>query len=131
MTFTVTNTGDSGGGSLRQAITDANNNAGLDTIDFKIPGSGVHTITPATSLPFITSLVVIDGYTQSGSSANTLANGENAVLRFPWIVLLLTPFLTRTPLTHPEMTFPGIGGTTATARNGLWPVRPTDILSVA
>ena len=32
-TFAVTNTLDSGGGSLRQAIADANTNAGADTID--------------------------------------------------------------------------------------------------
>jgi len=50
-TFTVTNTNDSGPGSLRQAILDANGNPGLDTIQFAIPGPGVHTITPLTPLP--------------------------------------------------------------------------------
>ncbi len=50
-TFTVTNTNDTGTGSFRQAITDANNHSGLDTIAFDIPGTGVHTITPATPLP--------------------------------------------------------------------------------
>ena len=52
-TFTVANTNDSGSGSLRQAITDANNNAGTDMITFNILGGGVHTVTPATTLPFI------------------------------------------------------------------------------
>jgi len=80
MTFTVTNTNDTGTGSLRQAITDANNHAGLDTVAFNIPGSGVHTITPASTLPSITDPVIIDGYTQPGASANTLATGDNAVL---------------------------------------------------
>jgi hypothetical protein len=79
-TFTVTNTNDSGAGSLRQAITDANNHAGLDTIGFDIPGGGVHTITPASGLPPIMDPVVIDGYTQPGASQNTLTNGDNAVL---------------------------------------------------
>jgi hypothetical protein len=79
-TYPATNTNDSGAGSLRQAILDANGHAGLDTISFNIPGSGVHTITLATELPVITSPVVIDGYTQPGSSANTLAAGDNAVL---------------------------------------------------
>jgi hypothetical protein len=79
-TFMVTNTNDSGAGSLRQAILDANNNPGLDTIAFNIPGSGVHTITPATDLATITEAVVIDGYTQSGASPNTLTIGDNAVL---------------------------------------------------
>src|SRR6185503_18088522 len=44
-TFTVINTNDSGAGSLRQAIIDANTNPGLDTISFNI-GSGPQTITP-------------------------------------------------------------------------------------
>lgn len=79
-TFTVTNTNDSGVGSLRQAILDANANVGADTITFAIPGSGVQTITLASSLPDATDPVTIDGYTQSGASANTLAVGDNAVL---------------------------------------------------
>jgi len=80
-TFTVINTNDSGAGSLRQAILSANGNAGLDTINFNIPGAGVHTITLLSDLPTITSPVIIDGYTQSGATANTLAVGDNAALR--------------------------------------------------
>ena len=80
-TFVVTQTGDSGPGSLRQAITDANGRAGVDTIAFSIPGAGVHTITPVTQLPSITDAVVIDGYTQPSASPNTLANGDNAQIR--------------------------------------------------
>ena len=53
-TFTVTNTNDSGPGSLRQAILDANANVGLDTIHFNIAGPGVHTITPATAFDPLT-----------------------------------------------------------------------------
>jgi len=79
-TFTVTNTNDSGPGSLRQAILDANANPGADTIAFDIPGAGVHTITPLTSLDVVTDAVVIDGYTQPGSSENTSPIGTNAVL---------------------------------------------------
>jgi hypothetical protein len=52
-----------------------------DAIHFNISGGGVHTITPGTSLPNITKPVVIDGYSQSGASANTLAVGDNAQLR--------------------------------------------------
>ena len=81
-TFTVTSTADSGAGSLRQAILDANANGGADTIGFNIAGSGVHTITPATPLPPITDAVTIDGYTQPGASANTQPTGAlNTVLR--------------------------------------------------
>ena len=81
-TFTVTNTNDSGAGSLRQAITDANAAAGADTIAFDIPGSGVHTIVPASALPTITEAVTIDGYTQTGALANSNgpALGTNAQL---------------------------------------------------
>ena len=81
-TYTVTTTADSGPGSLRQAILDANGNAGADTIAFSITGGGVHTITPLTALPTLTDAVTIDGYTQPGSSANTNPpeQGTNAVL---------------------------------------------------
>ena len=81
-TFTVTNTNDSGAGSLRQAILDANANAGLDTIAFNIPGAGVHTITPATPLDTITDPVTIDGYTQLGSSVRGVA-GLDGRFHFP------------------------------------------------
>jgi len=81
-TFTVTNTADSGAGSLRQAIDDANSAAGADTIAFNIPGAGVHTITPLSLLPIIGTPLTIDGYTQPGSTANTNATGAlNTVLQ--------------------------------------------------
>jgi hypothetical protein len=79
-TFTVTNTDDSGAGSLRQAILDANGNSGSDTIQFNIPGSGVHTISPISALPTITDPIIIDGYTQPGASENTLATSDDAIL---------------------------------------------------
>ena len=66
-TFTVTTTADDGAGSLRQAILDANANAGADAIHFDVPGSGVRTITLGSDLPMITDLVVIDGLTQPGA----------------------------------------------------------------
>ncbi|MGI9106685.1 MAG: FG-GAP-like repeat-containing protein, partial [Pyrinomonadaceae bacterium] len=79
--LTVTNTADSGAGSLRQAILDANSMPGTQTINFLIDGGGVQTITPASGLPVITDSVIIDGYTQPGASPNTLATGNNAVLQ--------------------------------------------------
>src|SRR5215831_14277853 len=60
MTFTVTNTNDNGIGSLRQAIMDAQGNAGTDTIRFQI-GNGPQTISPTSPLPTITDPVIIDG----------------------------------------------------------------------
>jgi Domain of unknown function (DUF4347)/Bacterial Ig-like domain/Beta-propeller repeat len=76
----VTNTQDSGEGSLRQAILNANAFTGTDTISFNILGTGVQTINLASALPNITDAVVINGYSQSGASQNTLATGNNAVL---------------------------------------------------
>ena len=82
-TFTVTNTASSDSGSLRQAILNANANPGPDSIDFAIPAPGVQTIVLASPLPAITQPVIIDGFTQPGSSANTqpVGQGLNAVLQ--------------------------------------------------
>src|SRR3954469_4204665 len=66
--------------TLRAAIQQANATSGVDTISFNIPGTGVHTITPATALPTITDPVTIDGYSQPGASLNTQAIGDDAVL---------------------------------------------------
>lgn len=81
-TFIVSNTNDSGPGSLRQAILDANLAPGTDDITFHIPGPGVHTITPLSPLPPLTddAGVTIDGYTQPGSKPNRTLIGNNAVL---------------------------------------------------
>jgi hypothetical protein len=80
--FTVTTKADTGPGSLRQAILDANADTSTNdvSIEFNIPGAGVQTIAPLTVLPTITRAVTVDGYTQPGSSPNTLADADNAVL---------------------------------------------------
>lgn len=78
--FTVTTLNDSGAGSLRQAMLDANASTGADTLNFNLPSGGVQTIAPLTPLPDITGPVSINGYSQPGSSANTLAGGNDAVL---------------------------------------------------
>jgi hypothetical protein len=79
-TFTVLNTADSGAGSLRQAILDANANSGADLIDFNIGGGGVQTISPTSALPTITDPVIVDGWTQPGFAGSPIIelNGENA-----------------------------------------------------
>lgn len=69
-TFSVTNTNDSGAGSLRQAILNANSSAGADLINFSISGAGTHTITPLSPLPVVTGAVTIDGTTQSPGSSS-------------------------------------------------------------
>ncbi len=70
-TFTVNTTNDSGLGSLRQAITDANALGGADTIAFAI-GFGAQTISLASALPEITDQVTIDGWTQPGFAGSPL-----------------------------------------------------------
>jgi hypothetical protein len=70
--FVVSNIGDSGTGSLRQAILDANAHPGADSIIFNIPGSGPHTIRPSTALPTISDSVTIDGSTQPGFTGSPI-----------------------------------------------------------
>ena len=72
--FMVTTTADSGPGSLRQAILDANATHGPepDTIAFAIPGPGVQTIAPLSALPAITRPVLIDGLSQPGYAGTPL-----------------------------------------------------------
>lgn len=69
-TFVVTTTADSGAGSLRQAIIDANSLAGADVIEFNISGTGVHVITPLSALPTITDTVTIDATSDDSYAAN-------------------------------------------------------------
>ena len=70
--------------SLRDAIIAANANSLGDTIQFAINPAvttGELLIQPTTPLPTITAPVLIDGYSQSGTSVNTDPNVSNAVVR--------------------------------------------------
>ncbi len=83
----VTNTNDSGPGSLRQAILDANASPDTgfpDLIFFNIPGDGIHTITPLTELPPLTGPTDLAGTTQPGYFGSPLieiADVDGAGLR--------------------------------------------------
>ena len=77
-TQTVTTTADSGFGSLRQAILNANANPDFSYIDFNIPGGCPMIITPATDLPTITQGARIDAFSQPGSTPNSRTLGDNA-----------------------------------------------------
>jgi CSLREA domain-containing protein len=80
-TYIVTNNADAGAGSLRQAISDANLNAGSDTVFFNILGSTFQSINLQSPLPTIIDGLFIDGATQSGWTAESLKielNGANA-----------------------------------------------------
>lgn len=94
-TIIVTGNGDGTDGfvTLREAVTSIN--AGIDTsdvtsvgaygvndtINFNISGAGLQTISLLSSLPTLMKPVVINGYTQSDASQNTLVDTDNAVLR--------------------------------------------------
>jgi uncharacterized repeat protein (TIGR01451 family) len=70
-TFTVNDAGDSGAGTLRQAILDANVDGTADLIDFALGGQ---TISPTSALPPITEPVTIDATTDPGN----IIDGTNA-----------------------------------------------------
>ena len=74
----VTNTGDSGPGSLRQAILNANQDADISRVTFSIAGPAV--ISLASPLPAITSPIVIDGTSQPGYQGTPIVElaGANA-----------------------------------------------------
>ena len=82
--FRVTdNINDTGIGTLRWAIDQANTDDDTDYIDFSIAGSGPHRIVPTLVLPSIDQPIFIDGYSQEGSAVNTnsLDQANSAVIQ--------------------------------------------------
>ena len=79
-TFTVLNDSDSGAGSLRQAIIDANATTANDIINFSVVNSS-YTIIPLTALPSIATTNSAGTLTINGLGASSLttinANGGN------------------------------------------------------
>lgn len=75
--FTVANTADSGAGSLRWAITQSNNTAGVDTIAFNI-ASPSKVITPMSALPIVYDAAIIDGTTQPGYAGKPVVQIDGA-----------------------------------------------------
>ncbi|PLX06667.1 MAG: hypothetical protein C0596_15225 [Marinilabiliales bacterium] len=87
--FVVTNTNDSGTGSLRYALQMAAFTNGPHSINFNIPTTdtnydsetGVWTITPATTFDYIIKNdIIIDGTTQTTNQGNTNPNGPEIYL---------------------------------------------------
>jgi hypothetical protein len=74
--FTVINDSDSGAGSLRQAILDANATAANDTIDFSVVNSP-YTINLASALPNIASTSSAGTLTINGLGASSLTIDAN------------------------------------------------------
>jgi hypothetical protein len=94
-TYTVTTNANTGAGSLRDAVNNANLNPGADTIAFNLP-IGSRTITLTTTLPALSGPTTIDGTTNPGyngapvvevTGANVLTgnaielNGNGSVVR--------------------------------------------------
>src|SRR5262245_7481819 len=76
-TFTVTNTNDSGSGSLRDAVQQANDTPGTDSITFNIPG-GTGTLTLTSGELAITDNVTIDGDTTGDNVADVTISGNSS-----------------------------------------------------
>ena len=78
-TFTVINTNDSGAGSFRAAISNANVTLGSNFINFAITTGG-KTIRPVTPLPLVSNVMTIDATTQTNYAGTPLVelNGTNA-----------------------------------------------------
>jgi len=83
VTFTVTNSNDSGAGSLRQAIIDANATVAADTINFNTAAhfSIPRTITLTSGQLSITAPLTLDAPSASGSQVTVSANNNSRVFR--------------------------------------------------
>ena len=77
-TFVVANTLDSGPGSLRQAMLDANAAQGDDLIQFQIQGTGVQSIAVASPLPTISDVLEIDGASQDPTATSPTVEIDGA-----------------------------------------------------
>lgn len=112
--ITVTNTSDQIAplvtGSLRWAIVQANNDGGLNTIRFNIPGGCPRIIDLNAPLPDITDRVIIEGYSQPGSAANTSSWGFNADLCIGISGDLSDDHALRIPDTVPESHYLQVSG---------------------
>ncbi|HLO59988.1 MAG TPA: right-handed parallel beta-helix repeat-containing protein [Bacteroidales bacterium] len=89
LNLTVTNTFDSGEGSLRQAIQEAEENPGTDTVKFNIPeddpgynvSQKVWIIQPLTSFSYLSAgNTIIDGTTQTLNVGNTNPTGPEIMI---------------------------------------------------
>jgi hypothetical protein len=88
----VTNTDDSGAGSLRAAIDAANAAPGAQLISFNIPGvtpASPGVINLASALPAITEPVVIDGESQPGHDGLPLVELRGGGIGTGWVGLFL------------------------------------------
>jgi predicted outer membrane repeat protein len=97
----VTHAGDTGPGSLRQAILNANASPDTSVIEFVFGPTSQPTIRPKTLLPAITQPTIIDGYSHPASRPNTNPAGVagNAILMIELVGDSLGPGVTNHGLT--------------------------------
>jgi len=93
--FVVSNTDDSGSGSLRQAILDSNDAPDENLIIFSLTGSGPYLIDLLSPLPPITSAVTIDGWSQGGSNAPPIVELRGLSNTFDGLVIQSGPSIVR------------------------------------
>jgi hypothetical protein len=108
--FAVTTLADTGAGTLRQAITDANTAAGADTITFQAGLTG--TITLATALPAVTDPLTITG---PGAGSMTVRRDPAAATQFRIFTLNANTTIARLTITGgaavvPDTSRPGRSG---------------------
>lgn len=103
LTFTVTTTSFTGNGSLSQALTNANNTAGLDTISFAISGTGTKTIGTDTNTLTITDSVNIDGTTQGVSSTPLIILKAHLTINASDVTIQSIDFNNNNSLTSPTI----------------------------
>lgn len=110
--YSVVTTADSGAGSLRDAIIQANASPNPATITFNIPGACPRVIALASALPQITSPVIVNATTQPGSSVNSDPDTFDAtlcVLVKPASGTLPIGFVVPSSATAASLTLRGLG----------------------
>lgn len=117
-TFTVSTTDNSGPGSLRQAIIDANATSEADTIVFNIPGPSAFTIALSSALPAITRPLTIDATTQPGFSGQPIIELNGSALQSAQSANGLR--ITGGNCTVRGLVINEFSGTTSAPRAGIW-----------
>lgn len=94
----VTTSADSGPGSLRQAILDANALPDFNSIRFAIPGDFGAFLIPASPYPDIVTSMRIDAFTQSGAAPNANPWTNDATYRISIAGSASAPYAFRVPV---------------------------------
>jgi CSLREA domain-containing protein len=95
--------------TLREALNAANARpeGSFSEITFAIAGDGPHLIAPETALPTLRRSIRIDGYSQPGATPNTLAIGNDAVIKIE-VADLVLPRVGGFVVCAPDVTLRGL-----------------------